>query len=221
VKRLLEYPRGARFAGHLHAVKLNKNIAKLSSVYPRVPTVCLAADWWPNPWLGADAQRRKEVVKKFEDVYWQPPPALAISSLNPSLTVDDLEAWRKLAMWCKSAAVDNQQGRQVELYLLAVDWSEKPTRIKKRFGRWLEAQMPKNVKKTPSTKSQDKSKKTAEDSTNWLKWLSLYRISKLPAKKRDEFRELFCKAMNRKRLSDPTISKARKRIKDELKARNY
>jgi len=173
---------------------------------PLIPTVCLATrKWFPKPWLSIPTADRKKLVKRFSPAY---------DHFRPLIISEGCESAEQRYMRDKAMNADNQdRGHCFKRYTILLDWSEPPTRLRKRFESWLDANRPADVK----TRSQ-RGRHGRDNPAELLRALTSYRLQKLPLPlaKRQILEGKLGIDVNRYK-----ISRGKKTIEKELRRRKY
>jgi hypothetical protein len=191
----------ARWSGNLEAGKVVEN----QETEPWIPTVCLLAPWFPEPWLAGCKAERARIVEELKLSY-NPVRPLAIFSypLEPDLENELLRA----------VEIDQQKGFGYRLFVVAVN-------TKEPFGR-LVTQFKQNLTKLgvrPSPVKEHSRHRRLIHAAHALERLCCFRLSKLSTEERDlaATRIDFLKGgVLRSRLS-----KARRAVLKDFAARHY
>jgi hypothetical protein len=159
-----------------------------------VPAACVAASWFPRPWLCGSVADRRSIVKRLTAIY-----------TVRSLPVFDFPVQEDMTNLLLCSA---QRDGNTTLHVLAIDWEQTKSALLKAFEAWLEQQ--RDIKGSSSRQGKNKFASALSD-------LGCYRLmTKLEAQARAHAMNLCCF-----RRSIPKLSEAKTRTAKRLQRLGY
>jgi len=169
-----------------------------AAMFPPIPAVCVAATWFPKHWLEVRSKDRRVAIDQVRGLY----PIDYFAAVPFPLDAEES------SVWIESIKRNPNTG----LYVIAIDHSQPPSAIVRKFARWLKDQK-------VEVSAEDRKASSRRGKVNviaCLNDLACYRLSSLDSLKRE-------KAMDDTgfRRSAARLSAAKRRAEKRLRALNY
>jgi hypothetical protein len=179
-----------------HSYKLQS--WKEAAMFPPIPAVCVAAAWFPKHWLEVPSKDRRAAIDQVRALY----PIDRFAAVAFPLGAEES------SLWIEAVKGDRNTG----LYVIAVDHSEPPSAIVRKFARWLKDQK-------VEVSAEDRKASSRKGKVNvpaCLDDLACYRLSSLDSLTREKIMDA-----TGFRRSAARLSTAKRRAEKRLRALNY